>query len=145
MLYSKHITIAKNTGEDNPSRTKIKVNKGMIYYFWITFPPGCVGLVKFRIYHEGHPFLPVNQNDYIRGDNVTFQFPSFQEIKQNPEILTVEAWNEDDTYDHTIDIVFIILPKKYIMPVGATEGIMESLKSLVIHKDTNEVQAEELI
>ena len=134
MLYSKHITIPKNTTEANAVKTYIKVNKGMIYYFWITFPPGCAGLTKFRINHGGHPFLPVNRSDYLRGDDVTFQFPSFEEIKESPEILIVEAWNDDDTYSHTIDIVFIILPKKYIMPVGATEGILESLKTLIIRK-----------
>ena len=134
MLYSKHITIAANTTEADATKTYIKVNKGMIYYFWITFPPGCAGLTKFRVYHEGHPFLPVNQNDYLRGDNTTFQFPSFQEIKEQPEILMVEAWNEDTVHPHTIDIVFIILPKNYILPVGATEGIMESLSNLIIRK-----------
>ena len=47
-------------------------------------------------------------------------------------ILTVEGWNEDATYNHTIDIMFLILPKGVVLPVGATEGILESLKSLVI-------------
>jgi len=135
MLYSKHITFLADKTEAEATKTYIKVNRGMIYYFWITFPPGCAGLVKFRIYHQGHPFLPVNANDYLRGDNVTFQFPSFQEIKESPEILTIEGWNEDEQYPHTVDIVFLVLPKKYIMPVGATEGIMESLSNLIIRKE----------
>ena len=138
MLYSKQVTIPANTTEANAVKAKFKVNKGMIYYFWITFPPGCAGLTKLRIYHENHPFLPVNKDNYLRGDNVTYQFPSFQEIKESPEILTVEAWNDDDTYAHTVDVVFIILPKNYILPVGATEGIMQSLSELIIRKGGQE-------
>ena len=132
MLYSKQITISANTSQANASKSYFKVNKGVISNVWITFPAGCAGLVKLRIYHEGHPFLPVNADNYLRGDNYTFQFPVMYEITEEPMILTVEAWNEDDTYDHTIDILFLILPKNVVLPVGATEGILESLKSLVI-------------
>lgn len=132
MLYSKQITISANTSQANASRSYFKVNKGVISNMWITFPAGCAGLVKLRIYHEGHPFLPVNADNYLRGDNITFQFPVMFEITEEPMALTVEVWNEDDTYDHTVDIMFLILPKNVVLPTGATEGILESIKSLVI-------------
>lgn len=133
MLYSKQITISANTSEASPSRSYFKINKGVISNIWITFPAGCAGLVKLRVYHEGHPFLPVNADNYLRGDNYTFVFPVMFEITQEPMLLTVEAWNEDLTYSHTIDVLFLILPKELVLPVGATEGILESLKSLVLH------------
>ncbi|GAI91194.1 unnamed protein product, partial [marine sediment metagenome] len=60
------------------------------------------------------------------------QFPVMYEITEEPMTLTVEAWNEDATYEHTVDILFLILPKAVVLPTGATEGILESLKSLVI-------------
>ncbi len=132
MLYSKQITVLTTHTQAAPSKSYFKVNKGVISNIWITFPSGCAGLVKLRIYHEGHPFLPVNADNYIRGDNYTFQFPVMFEITEEPMILTVEAWNEDEVYDHTIDVLFLILPKSVVLPVGATEGILESLKSLVI-------------
>ncbi len=132
MLYSKQITLSSGATEATSTKTYFKVNKGVISDFWITFPPGCAGLVKLRVYHEGHPFLPVNKDNYLRGDNYTFRFPVMFEITEEPMRLTVEAWNEDDTYTHTVDIMFLILPKNVVLPVGATEGILESLKSLVI-------------
>lgn len=132
MLYSKQITLSADKTEAEATKKYFKVNKGVISNIWITFPAGCAGLVKMRIYHEGHPFVPVNQDNYIRGDNYTFEIPVMYEITEEPMILTVEAWNEDATYNHTIDILFLILPKGVVLPVGATEGILESLKSLVI-------------
>ena len=132
MLYSKQITIAASTTQANSSKSYFKVNKGVISNMWITFPAGCAGLVKLRIYYEGHPFVPVNADNYIRGDNYTFKFPVMFEITEEPMRLTVEAWNDDDTYAHTFDILFLILPKSVVLPVGATEGILESLKSLII-------------
>ena len=133
MLYSKQIKLSSGATEATATKTYFKVNKGVISTIWIVFPAGCAGLVKLRIYHEGHPFLPVNQNNYIRGNDYTFVFPVMYEITEEPMILTVEAWNEDGNYDHTIDILFLILPKSVVLPVGATEGILESLKSLVLH------------
>ena len=132
MLYSKQITLTAGKTEATATKTYFKVNIGVISNVWITFPAGCAGLVKLRIYSEGHPFLPVNQDNYLRGDNYTFAFPVMFEILEEPMTLTVEAWNEDDTYSHTIDVIFLILPKSVVLPTGATEGILESLKSLVI-------------
>ena len=145
MLYSKQITLESGKTEATSTKTYFKVNKGVISNMWITFPAGCAGLVKLRIYHEGHPFVPVNADNYLRGDNVTFQFPVMFEITEEPMALTVEAWNEDETYNHTIDIMFLILPKSVVLPVGATEGILESLKSLVIRPLViTEIQRSEL-
>ena len=145
MLYSKQIAVSANITQANATKKYFKVNKGVISTVWITFPKGCAGLVKMRIYHEGHPFLPVNADNYLRGDNYTFVFPIMYEITEEPMILTVEIWNEDDTYDHTIDVLFLILPKAVVLPVGATEGILESLKSLVIRPLViTEIQRKEL-
>ena len=145
MLYSKQILLTAGKTEATSTKTYFKVNKGVISNMWITFPAGCAGLVKMRIFYEGHPFVPVNQDNYIRGDNYTFQIPVMFEITEEPMRLTVEAWNEDEKYDHTIDVLFLILPKALVLPVGATEGILESLKSLVIRPLViTEIQRSEL-
>ena len=58
----------------------------------------------------------------------------FYEITEEPQLITVEVWNEDDTYEHTVDVMLLILPKEFVLPVGATEGIMKSLSSLIINR-----------
>lgn len=129
MLHSKHITIAANTTEVNRSKTRFLVNQGIMSMVWITFPAGCAGLVKVRIFHQGHPFLPVEVDAYIRGDNYVFVYPVMFEIKNVPEIITIEAWNEDQVYAHTIDVQMMILKREFVLPVGAVEGIIASLAS----------------
>ena len=132
MLYSNQITVSANTTETNPSKTQFIVNRGIVYRVWVSFPPGSVGLLKLRILHEGHPFIPVNKDAFIRGDDYVFELPMFYEIKEEPQQITIEAWNDDDTYSHSVDVMILILPKGYVLPVGATEGIMESLSKLII-------------
>lgn len=135
MLYSKHITLLAGKTEETKTSVNFNINKGWIYRAWLIFPPGCAGLVKVRVEHQGHPIIPVNKSDYIKADNYTFELPMFLEIKSEPYLITFEGWNEDEAYDHTITLMLLILPKEFILPVGAVEGIMESLSNLIIKKE----------
>ena len=130
MLHSKHITLTKGKSEATSTKTQFLVNKGVISTAWITFPAGCAGLVKARLFHQSHPFLPVDDDAYIRGDDYVFVYPVFFEIKTEPEVITIEAWNEDDTYDHQIDVQLLIVDKEWIQPIGAYEGVIAALKSI---------------
>lgn len=130
MLYAEHVTFPHGQTENTATRRYLRVNRDVIFTVWIAFPAGCAGLTKVRIYHEGHPFLPSQKDEYIRADDYTFNIPVFHEVLGAPEQLTIEGWNEDDSYDHTIDFYFLILPKKYLTPVGAYEGVIKSLGSI---------------
>lgn len=138
MLYSKHVTFSAGKTEATKTVEHFNISKGWIYRAWVIFPAGCAGLVKVRIEHNGHPIIPVNKSDYIKGDGYVFELPMFFEVKNEPYRITFEGWNEDATYNHTITLMLLVLPKNYILPVGATEGIMESLSSLIINKGVEE-------
>ena len=132
MLYSEQITIPANTSESSLVSTSLKLSLGVIHTIWLTFPPGCCGFVKVRMSIDGHPFLPVHKDAYIKGDDYTFAFPVMFEITDEPMTLTIEAWSTDSSYAHSIQVVVLVLPKKLILPAGATEGILEGMKSLII-------------
>lgn len=130
MLHSKHITLTKNKTEAQSTFTRLKVNQGIIFRVWISFPAGVQNLVNLRILHEGHSFLPVDAKDFITGDNITFVYPLFYEIKDEPAQIIIQAWNTDDTFDHTIDVQLLIIDKKLVLPIGATEGIIAALRAI---------------
>ena len=75
MLHSKQITLSSGATEATLTKTQFKVNKGVIARIWLTFPIGCAGLVKVRTFYQGHPFLPVDKNAFILGDNFTYDYP----------------------------------------------------------------------
>ena len=132
MLFAKQVKFLADKTEAEATSATIKIKLGVIWRVWVTFPPGCAGLTKLRLYIDEHPFLPVEKDAYIRGDGITYEVPVSFEIKQKPAIVRVEGWNEDDTYDHTIDVYILVVDKEWIMPVGSTEGILAGLKSLVL-------------
>ena len=132
MLHSKHITIPSGQTEAEPIWTRFKVNQGVFYRVWVVFPAGCAGLVKLRIFHEGHPILPVEADAYLRGDNYVFEIPLFFEIFGAPQLISIQAWNEDDVYEHTIDVMFLIIPRTWILPGGITGGLIQLMRNLFV-------------
>lgn len=131
MLHSKHVTVPKNTLETQPVRHQFLINRGTIIRAYIHFPWGCAGLVKLRVLHEGHPFLPVEADAHIRGDDFTFDLPIMYEIRNMPELITIEAWNEDDTYDHTVDVLLLTVPKTRIELLDAIQTIIDVQRNLI--------------
>ena len=138
MLYSKHVTFPADQTELTKTIEHFGISKGWIYRAWVIFPPGCAGLVKIRVEHEGHPIIPINKSDYIKADSYTFELPMFYEVAEEPYQITFEGWNEDEVHPHTITLMLLVLPKNYIMPIGATEGIMESLGALILRRGVEE-------
>ena len=138
MLYAKHVLFKAGKTELTKTVEHFNISKGWIYRAWVIFPPGCAGLVKVRVEHQGHPIIPINKSDYIKADDYVFELPMYYEVPEEPYRITFEGWNEDDTYDHTITLMLLVLPKAFILPVGATEGIMESLSNLIIRTGEKE-------
>jgi len=138
MLYAKHVEFPANKTEAGKRQVRFNINKGWIYRAWLIFPPGCAGLVKIRVLHQGHPIIPVNKTDYVKADNYVFELPMFYEVPEEPYQITFEGWNEDDVHPHTITLMLLVLPKAFILPIGAVEGIMESLKSLILRREGEE-------
>ena len=138
MLYAKNVTFPAGKTELTKTIRHFHISKGWIYRAWVVFPFGCAGLVKVRVEHQGHPIIPINKSDYVQAKNYIFELPMYYEVPTEPFRITFEGWNEDETYPHTITLMLLVLPKNVILPIGATEGILESLSALVIRKGEEE-------
>ena len=131
MIYTASIITLANTAEANAKKTDIKVTNGVIHEVSVYFPPGCAGLVYCQIFEGGHQFVPSTEGQFLRGDNIPIDSKEFYEITGAPRWITIKTWNLDDTYDHTIEVFIKQLPRFAILPIGAYEGVMGALKSLV--------------
>lgn len=132
MQFVKDVTFTKGKTEATIESTDIKVASGVIHRVNIVFPSGCAGLVSVSIFDGAHPIAPSTQGQYYRGDDEIVEFNEFIEIKTGPRILTIKGFNEDDTFDHKIQIRLFILPKRFVLPAASTEGILAGLKQLVL-------------
>ena len=131
MIYTASIETSANTTEANATKTELKITDGVIHEVSVYFPPGCAGLVYCQIFEGGHQFVPSTEGQFLRGDGILIDSKEFYEIDTAPRWITIKTWNLDESYDHTIEVMIKQLPKYVLLPVGAYEGVISALKSLV--------------
>jgi len=111
MIYTKDVTVTKNTDEGTAVRQKIKCSAGILNEFNVVFPPGCAGLVHFTLWQGGHQLIPSTQGMSIRGDDEVVDFREYVVLPNDSNTLEVRAWNTDDTFDHTLHVRLSVLPE----------------------------------
>ncbi len=130
MQYTAELTLPKGKNRQTQTSTKLKAVHGVIHRIDIVFPSGCAALVNVQIFVGGHPIAPSTEGQTYKGDNEVISFPEFEELRAALNTITISGWNEDEVYDHTILVRIYVLPRWALLPIGAVEGMVRSLKSL---------------
>lgn len=91
-----------NTLEIDATITEISLQKGMIDYVNLIFPPGSVGLLHLQLFIHGEQVSPWNKTGSIVGNDVTIQAIKNYPLEQPPYTIIAKLWNLDDTYDHSV-------------------------------------------
>ena len=132
------ITLPLGGTEAAPETTIGYIGKGVIHRLVIFFPRGCFGLAHIQIFVGGVQVWPSIQGQTFAYDGYTLDVLEHFEIEAGPTEVRIVGWNEDETYNHTIQVGFGILPKSVLLPTGSTEGIIRSLSSLFLRPRTLE-------
>jgi len=132
MLYVSNISTDASTTKQNYKSTIIKVWKGVIHEIDILIPSGHKGLAKLQVFHGGHIIMPTNEDGEVKGNDSVINGRFFIDLKKEVNLIEVRTWNDDTFHVHEFIVRIGVLPKLALVQVGATEGIIESIKSLVI-------------
>lgn len=117
MFFSRAITVANTYTEANPLVTRIAVSHGVITRVSFRPRPGHSGLCHARVFYHEHQLFPVDRNQSLHGDTFPIEWDEYEELFTEPYELVIRSWNVDETYSHTFDISFTILPQSVIQPV----------------------------
>jgi hypothetical protein len=112
-LITADIKIPPLTTKENPVRVSVKVPAGIIRKVWVLIPYGHKALAHLIIKHGETQIIPYYGDIY--GDGEQLVFDETYELKTE-DTLTLEGWNEDNTYPHTFIVRLLILPKLYAYP-----------------------------
>lgn len=134
MWYQREITIPKNTTEINRTKTSIHAIKGIIHRVYIHFPAGCKGLARVRILEGKHQIAPSNAQESFKGDDTDLSYKEYYELTNFPTWITIETWNLDTAYNHTIVVGLGVLKKEILLPAFSREGILYALKSMFVKR-----------
>jgi len=109
MAYSTEITIPVNTTADDPKIVTLPGTYMRIIGLDITFPTGCVGLVKCWIEYQGRQLFPYNPEGTFVGNGQTISTNPQLDLDGPPFGISIMGINADDTFEHTLSIVIDVL------------------------------------
>lgn len=106
MFYSYALAVPASTLESAPATATLHVTAGTVDRVEIQFPAGCAGLVHVTVFHREHQAWPTNPDSDFSADNETITFNEDYPLVSAPYQLKLIAWNDDDTYPHTVTFHF---------------------------------------
>ena len=130
MLYGDIYSVPANTTASNPSKRIIHVSKGSIKQWVVYSPNEAANLLHVRVSWNGHKILPYGDLLWM------YPFDSSSPILENlvigdfPLDVTIEAYNEDDSYPHEYIIYLVIEPAEPVKVAATGEaGLWERLSA----------------
>lgn len=110
MLFTAEITVPANTTEDDPQYTTLKLSRGVITRVSYRPRPGHAGLVHVQVLYNEYQLIPASRGEDLHGDAYPIEWDEHEEINIEPYVLKIRSWNLDDSYEHSFDISFAVLP-----------------------------------
>jgi len=104
VFFTFPITIPANTPETAKLKTILQLARGTVTHLNVEFPAGHVGLTHLAINRGLHQLWPTNPDATFKSSNETIIWEEEYALDDDPFKLEAYAWNEDDTYDHTITV-----------------------------------------
>ena len=133
MIYVFPLLIPANTPETAKQRTVLALARGRITRVMIEFPAGHVGLTHLYIRRGLHQVWPANPEVNFKSSNETILWDEDYSLETAPHQLDAYAWNEDDTYEHTITVRIVLEPAK------AQVSLMDELRALFAPQEATPV------
>lgn len=127
MFYDFAITIPANTAKSSPVEQELNLTYGIVHRIEVHFPAYCAGLAHLIVKRFEQQLWPTNPDGSFASDNYTIAFSEHYSLETSPYTLKVEAWNEDDTWPHTITLRIGILPLRALSPWEAAKGLLRRL------------------
>lgn len=131
MFYSFEITVPPNTDNRHKQETIAKLSHGVITRVSYRPRPGHAALCHCQVLYRRSQQFPRNLNGDLHGDSWTIEWDEWLEIFNPPHVLYILSWNDDDTYPHTFDISFTVLPKWVVLPYAFAKSIGDMIGALI--------------
>ena len=109
MFYTVEIDVPANTAIETPTRTVLKVSRGILRHVWFRWRWGSADLCGVRVTYQSHQIVPFNLTEWIRSFDQMIDFEEELEIDSEPYELAIETYNLDDTFAHAVWVAFTVL------------------------------------
>ncbi len=134
MDFVKYISTPKNTSENDPLITTLKLTRGRLTGGFLYFPSGPAGMLHFYARMGVHQVLPFNTGENFRLDDCVVPFSLGIDLIEAPYFIDCATWNDSTLYSHALTVCFSLEPrgrkrldlKTLISEFASTKGYQKS-------------------
>lgn len=129
--FSKVVTVSKNTSSDRYISDTLAIQSGVIHRIHISIPAGHAGLTGIRLLQGLHQIAPVSGSEWFIGDDTELDYIEFIEVDETPFELGIQAFNLDDTYNHSFVVGVGVLQREVLLPTAGTPQVMQGISEIL--------------
>ena len=129
MLRVARVCVDPSTPAGSPKKVRVELPQGILSEVKILIPPGHQALAGVRIKYGLEVIVPWHQDDWIRGDFIVITDTPGYPLPNEPSEVTVEAYNEDDTYPHCFYLYFVV-KREEELTIGLLKRFLKALRIL---------------
>ena len=89
---------------------KLSIDKGLVTWCGIFFPPGCHAMVRGRVLFQAHQILPRDPDKWCQGNAGWWGGDLYLPVDASPLEIRVEAYAVGTTYSHIITLGLELMP-----------------------------------
>lgn len=115
MYYHFTLNIPSGTTIAAPASLDVKLTHGIITKVNIFFVPDCAGYVGVRIKRFEHVAWPSNTDTWFIRNEGDIPWAEHFDLTVAPHTLTVEGYNEDDSYAHDVQFSFEVEARENVL------------------------------
>jgi hypothetical protein len=131
VLFELPLTVPANTAAATPASASIITWGGILHRVIVLNPPGCRGLVKTYLVHEGHQFAPSTRGQTFYGDGVPIEYDEYYPLAPGRSRITMYGYSPGALQPHTVTAWLAILPESDIKPEIVFRDIKEGIERLL--------------
>ena len=132
MYYEYRLTIASLAARGSPATLQVALSPGRLVAVAVQFPRGCVGLVHTRAIRSDHQLYPSNIDGDVSAEGASVTWAEDLVLDDDPYLLRLEGWSDDDTYAHTLSWRFNVLPMAAVRADRERRELEDRLRRLAL-------------
>ncbi len=128
MNYELRLPVPKNTTKAAPVEDTLKTHPGVVTRVSVLWPERTAQLGHCQILRWGKVIWPPYDDMDFTGSGIPVEWNEEHELLDPPHEFVVRAWNDDDTYAHTVTVRVAVLP----VDTAAGGGVLKRLTNFFL-------------
>jgi hypothetical protein len=131
VFYHFSVTVPANTLDIAPVNQVLQLTQGVVQSVHVLFPSGVKGMVKVRLFTDGHQYLPTDPDTYFWGNGEPVRADDEYYDLGEPYQLRVQASSPGTSYSHTIGIRISLLRPEDTEKISPIMGALQKFLNLI--------------